>query len=60
VPHGQRGGSLWPYSRFSRQEPLLLYQVGPEEDLESGSKEMLDFVQTDIQRGRTTRRISLN
>jgi hypothetical protein len=20
-------GSLWPYSRFSRQEPLLFYQV---------------------------------
>jgi hypothetical protein len=23
----QRDGSLRPYSRFSRQEPLLLYQV---------------------------------
>jgi hypothetical protein len=25
VPRGQRDGSLRPYSRFSRQEPLLLY-----------------------------------
>jgi hypothetical protein len=24
VPRGQRDGSLRPYSRFSRQEPLLL------------------------------------
>jgi hypothetical protein len=23
VPRGQRDGSLWPYSRFSRQEPLV-------------------------------------
>jgi hypothetical protein len=30
VPHGQRDGSLWPYSRFSRQEPLLFYQVAPQ------------------------------
>jgi hypothetical protein len=22
--------SLWPYSRFSRQEPLLFYQVAPQ------------------------------
>jgi hypothetical protein len=27
VPHGQRDGSLRPYSRFSIQEPLLFYQV---------------------------------
>jgi hypothetical protein len=27
VPRGQRDGSLQPYSRFSRQEPLLFYQV---------------------------------
>jgi hypothetical protein len=27
VPRGQRDGSLRPYSRFSRQEPLLFYQV---------------------------------
>jgi hypothetical protein len=27
VPHGQCDGSLRPYSRFSRQEPLLFYQV---------------------------------
>jgi hypothetical protein len=30
VPHGQRDGSLWPYSRFSRQEPPLFYQVAPQ------------------------------
>jgi hypothetical protein len=30
VPRGQRDGSLWPYSRFSRQEPLLFYQVAPQ------------------------------
>jgi hypothetical protein len=30
VPRGQRGGSLRPYSRFSRQEPLLFYQVAPQ------------------------------
>jgi hypothetical protein len=29
VPRGQRDGSLRPYSRFSRQEPLLFYQVAP-------------------------------
>jgi hypothetical protein len=28
VPRGQRDGSLRPCSRFSRPEPLLLYQVG--------------------------------
>jgi hypothetical protein len=27
VPRGQRGGSLRPYSRFSRQEPLLREQI---------------------------------
>jgi hypothetical protein len=27
VPRGQRDGSLRPYSWFSRQEPLLFYQV---------------------------------
>jgi hypothetical protein len=27
---GQRDGSLQPYSRFSRQEPLLFYQVAPQ------------------------------
>jgi hypothetical protein len=27
---GQRDGSLRPYSRFSRQEPLLFYQVAPQ------------------------------
>jgi hypothetical protein len=27
VPRGQRDGSLRPYPRFSRQEPLLFYQV---------------------------------
>jgi hypothetical protein len=26
---GQRDRSLWPYSRFSRQEPLLFFQVAP-------------------------------
>jgi hypothetical protein len=30
VPSGQRDGSLRPYSRFSRQEPLLFYQVAPQ------------------------------
>jgi hypothetical protein len=30
VPRGQRGGSLRPYSRFSRQEPLLFYQAAPQ------------------------------
>jgi hypothetical protein len=30
MPRGQRDGSLWPYSRFSRQEPLLFYQVAPQ------------------------------
>jgi hypothetical protein len=30
VPRGQRHGSLRPYSRFSRQEPLLFYQVAPQ------------------------------
>jgi hypothetical protein len=30
VPHGQRDGSLLSYSRFSRQEPLLFYQVAPQ------------------------------
>jgi hypothetical protein len=30
VPCGQRDGSLRPYSRFSRQEPLLFYQVTPQ------------------------------
>jgi hypothetical protein len=30
VPRGQRDGSLRPYSRFSRQEPLLIYQVAPQ------------------------------
>jgi hypothetical protein len=29
-PRGQGDGSLWPNSRFSRQEPLLLYQVAPQ------------------------------
>jgi hypothetical protein len=27
VPRGERDGSLLPYSLFSRQEPLLFYQV---------------------------------
>jgi hypothetical protein len=30
VPRGQRYGTLRPYSRFSRQEPLLFYQVAPQ------------------------------
>jgi hypothetical protein len=30
VPRCQRDGSLRPYSRFSRQEPLLFYQVAPQ------------------------------
>jgi hypothetical protein len=30
VPRGQRDGSLRPYSRFSRQEPLLFYQAAPQ------------------------------
>jgi hypothetical protein len=30
VPRGQRDGSLQPYSWFSRQEPLLFYQVTPQ------------------------------
>jgi hypothetical protein len=30
VPRGQRDGSLRQYSRFSRQEPLLFYQVAPQ------------------------------
>jgi hypothetical protein len=30
VPRGQRDGSLRPYSRFSRQEPLLFHQVAPQ------------------------------
>jgi hypothetical protein len=30
VPRGQRDGSLWPYSRFSRQEPLRFHQVAPQ------------------------------
>jgi hypothetical protein len=30
VPRGQRDGSLRPYSRFSRQETLLFYQVAPQ------------------------------
>jgi hypothetical protein len=30
VPRGQRDGSLRSYSRFSRQEPLLFYQVAPQ------------------------------
>jgi hypothetical protein len=29
MPRGQRDGSLRPYSGFSRQEPLLFYQVAP-------------------------------
>jgi hypothetical protein len=42
VPRGQRDGSLWPYSRFSRQEPLLFYQVAPQ--LYSRGYELLNFV----------------
>jgi hypothetical protein len=30
VPRGQRDGSLRQSSRFSRQEPLLFYQVAPQ------------------------------
>jgi hypothetical protein len=30
VPRGQRDRSLWPYSRFSRQEQPLFYQVAPQ------------------------------
>jgi hypothetical protein len=30
VQRGQRDGSLRPYIRFSRQEPLLFYQVAPQ------------------------------
>jgi hypothetical protein len=30
VPHGQRDGSLRPYSLFSRQELLRFYQVAPQ------------------------------
>jgi hypothetical protein len=30
VPRGQRDGSLRPYSRFSRQEPLFFYQAAPQ------------------------------
>jgi hypothetical protein len=30
VPRGQLDGSLRPYFRFSRQEPLLFYQVAPQ------------------------------
>jgi hypothetical protein len=30
VPRGQRDESLRPFSRFSRQEPLLFYQVAPQ------------------------------
>jgi hypothetical protein len=30
VPRGQRGGTLRSYSRFSRQEPLLFYEVAPQ------------------------------
>jgi hypothetical protein len=30
VPCGQRDGSLRPYSRFSWQEPLFLFQVAPQ------------------------------
>jgi hypothetical protein len=30
VPRGQRDGSLRPYARFSRQEPLLFYKVAPQ------------------------------
>jgi hypothetical protein len=30
MPRGQRDESLRPYSRFSRQEPLLFYQVAPQ------------------------------
>jgi hypothetical protein len=30
VSRGHRDGSLRPYYRFSRQEPLLFYQVAPQ------------------------------
>jgi hypothetical protein len=30
VPRGQRDGSPRPYSRISRQKPLLFYQVAPQ------------------------------
>jgi hypothetical protein len=30
MPRGQRDGSLRPYSRFSRQEPLRFYHVAPQ------------------------------
>jgi hypothetical protein len=30
VTRGERDGTLRPYSRFSRQEPLLFYQVAPQ------------------------------
>jgi hypothetical protein len=30
MPRGQRDGSLRPYSRISRQEPLLFCQVVPQ------------------------------
>jgi hypothetical protein len=30
VPRGQRDGSLLQWSRFSRQEPLLFFQVAPQ------------------------------
>jgi hypothetical protein len=30
VQRGQHKGSLWPYSRISRPEPLLFYQVAPQ------------------------------
>jgi hypothetical protein len=30
MPRGQPDGFLRPYSRFSRQEPLLFYQVAPQ------------------------------
>jgi hypothetical protein len=29
-PRGRRDGSLRPHFRFSRQEPLLFYQVAPQ------------------------------
>jgi hypothetical protein len=30
VPHGQRDESLRPYSRLSRPEPLLFFQLAPQ------------------------------
>jgi hypothetical protein len=30
VPRGQRDGTIRPYSRFSRLEPLLFCQVAPQ------------------------------